>query len=88
MAPAEDIRDRLDEFIGQHVTIYLAGVRPVSGLVHEVFDDFVVLKDSSRRYGRMGLTEQLLVELRRPDLISYDLRGALAVTPGNTYASA
>lgn len=87
MAPAEDIRDRLDEFIGQHVTIYLAGVRPVSGLVHEVFDDFVVLKGSRRRFGKIGLTEQLL-EWGYPDLISYDLRGALAVTPGNAYASA
>ena len=63
MAPAEDIRDRLDEFVGRPITIYLAGLRPVSGLVHEAFDDFVVLKDSSRRYNRMGLTEQLLVEL-------------------------
>ncbi len=87
MAPAEDIRDRLDEFIGQQITIYHAGVRPVSGLVHEVFDDFVVLKDSRQRFGGVGLTEQLLVALRSPDLISYDIRGALAVTPGNACAA-
>ena len=86
MAPAEDIRDRLDEFVGQPITIYLAGIRPVSGLVHEVFDDFVVLKGSSRRFNRTGLTERLLEQLS-PDLISYDTRGALAVTEGDVYAT-
>lgn len=86
MAPAEDIRDRLDEFIGQHITIYHDGVRPVSGLVHEVFDNVVVLKGSRRRFGKMGLTEQLL-EKGYPDLISYDTRWALAIMPGNAYAS-
>ena len=86
MAPAEDIRDRLDEFIGRPITIYYAGVRPVSGLVHEAFDDFVVLKGSSRRFNRTGLTERLLEQLS-PDLISYDTRGALAVTEGNSYAT-
>lgn len=86
MSPAEDIRDRLDEFVGKPITIYLAGLRPVSGLVHEVFDDFVVLKDSSRRFNRTGLTEQLLGYLS-PDLISYDTRWALAVREGDVYAS-
>ena len=86
MSPAEDIRDRLDEFVGQPITIYLAGIRPVSGLVHEVFDDFVVLKGSSRRFNRMGLTERLLVELGKPDLISHDTRWAFAVTEGDVYA--
>lgn len=86
MAPAQDIRDRLEEFVGQHITIYHDGVSPVSGRVHEVFDDFVVLARSRRRLSSGGLTEQLLERLG-PDLISYDFRGALAVVPGDTYAS-
>ena len=32
MAPAENIRDRPGEFVGKPITIYLAGIRPVSGL--------------------------------------------------------
>lgn len=84
MAPAQDIRDRLEEFVGQLITIYHNGARPVSGRVHEVFDDFVVLAGSRRRISRGGLTEQLM-ERMDPDLISYDFRGALAVVPGNTY---
>ena len=86
MAPAQDIRDRLEEFVGQHITIYHNGVHPVSGRVHEVFDDFVVLAESRRRLSSGGLTEQLLDRLS-PDLISYDFRDALAVVPGNTYDS-
>lgn len=86
MAPAQDIRDRLDEFVGQHITIYHNGVSPVSGRVHEVFDDFVVLAGSRKRLSSGGLTEQLLERLS-PDLISYDFRDALAVVPGDTYAS-
>lgn len=86
MAPAEDIRDRLNEFVGRPVAVYYAGVRPVSGLVREAFDDFAVLKGSSRRFNRTGLTERLLEQLN-PDLISYDTRGALAVTEGGAYAT-
>lgn len=36
MVPAQDIRDRLEEFVGQHITIYHDGARPVSGRVHKV----------------------------------------------------
>lgn len=86
MAPVQDIRDRLEEFVGQHITIYHNGVSPVSGRVHEVFDDFVVLARSRRRLSNGGLTERLL-ERMDPDLISYDFRDALAVVPGNTYDS-
>lgn len=86
MVPAQDIRDRLEEFVGQHITIYHNRARPVSGRVHEVFDEFVVLAGSRRRLSRAGLTEQLLERLS-PDLISYDLRDALAVVPGDAYAS-
>ena len=86
MAPDQDIRDRLEEFVGQHITIYHNGVHPVSGRVHEVFDDFVVLAESRRRLSSGLLTEQLLDRLS-PDLISYDLRDALAVVPGDTYDS-